>query len=36
MKPTRDHLLLIATAMVWIIAYAAFTADWMFGDRSTR
>jgi LytS/YehU family sensor histidine kinase len=32
MRSARSHLLLIATAMVWIIAYAAWTADWMVGD----
>jgi len=30
-KPTRNHLLLIATVMVWIVAYSAYTADWVIG-----
>src|ERR1043165_4184301 len=28
-KPTRNHLLLIGTVMVWIVAYLAYPADWV-------
>ncbi|MGN6376089.1 MAG: sensor histidine kinase [Sphingomonas sp.] len=34
MRASRTQMLLIATAMVWLIAYAAWTADWMFGDMA--
>ncbi|MDQ2878609.1 MAG: histidine kinase, partial [Pseudomonadota bacterium] len=29
MTPSRSRILLIATAMVWLAAYAAWTADWI-------
>ena len=31
METNRRNLLLIATAVVWLIAYVAWTADWMIG-----
>jgi LytS/YehU family sensor histidine kinase len=30
-KTARNHLLPIATGMVWIVAYSAYTADWVIG-----
>jgi hypothetical protein len=30
-KSTRNQMLLIATALLWIATYAAYTADWMIG-----
>jgi two-component system LytT family sensor kinase len=32
MTPGRDQLQRTAVGMVWTIAFAAWTADWMFGD----